>query len=103
MKRLQAAILALCFAAALPSAALAQDDEQGKTPEDLAREAEELARETAKTLMDALQLFINRIPQYESPEILENGDIIIRRKRVPADPPPEREPDDTDTIDSTRT
>ena len=53
--------------------------------------------------MDALQLFINRIPQYESPEILENGDIIIRRKRVPADPPPEREPDDTDTIDSTRT
>lgn len=101
MKRLQTAILALCFATALPSATLAQDDKSGKTPEELAREAEELARETAKTLMDTLQLFINRIPQYESPEVLENGDIIIRRKRVPADPPPESEPEDG--VDSTRT
>ena len=31
-------------------------------------------------MLQALELFINTIPQYEEPEVLENGDIIIRRK-----------------------
>lgn len=45
---------------------------QDKAPEDLAREG--LAK-----LLSALDLFIGSIPQYETPEILPNGDIIIRR------------------------
>ena len=34
-----------------------------------------------KMILDALELFIQNIPQYEAPEILDNGDIIIRRVR----------------------
>jgi hypothetical protein len=32
-------------------------------------------------MMHALRLLVENIPQYELPEVLENGDIIIRRKR----------------------
>ncbi|GLQ05734.1 hypothetical protein [Sneathiella chinensis] len=42
--------------------------------------ADELAVEGLTKLMDALKLFVDAIPQYAAPEILENGDIIIRRK-----------------------
>ena len=34
----------------------------------------------AKMIFDAFALVLKTIPQYEAPEILENGDIIIRRK-----------------------
>ncbi len=43
--------------------------------------AEEMAKEAIKQLMRALELMIESIPQYELPEINEDGDIIIRRKR----------------------
>jgi len=44
------------------------------------KSADELAVEGLSRLMDALSLFVDAIPQYSAPEILENGDIIIRRK-----------------------
>jgi len=43
--------------------------------------ADELAVEGLEKLINALSVFIDSIPQYEAPEILENGDIIIRRKQ----------------------
>jgi hypothetical protein len=43
--------------------------------------AEEMAKEAIEQLMRALELMIESIPQYELPEINEDGDIIIRRKR----------------------
>ena len=51
----------------------AQHDQLGR--------AEDIAREAIEQLMRALELMIDSIPQYELPEIQENGDIIIRRKR----------------------
>ena len=55
--------------------------------------AEDMAREAIEQLMRALELMIQSIPQYEMPEIEENGDIIIRRKRRTPEPEPEpREP-----------
>ena len=57
-----------------------------------------LAREGVERLMRALNAFIEMIPQYEMPEIDENGDIIIRRKREPeAQPEPDEEDDQTST------
>lgn len=50
---------------------------------------EEMAREGLERMMRALRLLVESIPQYELPEVLENGDIIIRRvqpKEKPADP-----------------
>ncbi len=66
-------ILGACLAVALisGSAELARADDKG---------ADELAVEGLSKLIDALSVFIDSIPQYEAPKLLENGDIIIRRK-----------------------
>ena len=40
---------------------------------------EALAAEGLDKLVSAISLFLKSIPQYEAPEILPNGDIIIRR------------------------
>ncbi len=66
--------LALGLAAGAPGAALAD------APRERER-AEEMAKEAIGQLMRALELMIESIPQYELPEINEDGDIIIRRKR----------------------
>ena len=60
----------------------AQHDQRGR--------AEDMAREAIEQLMRALELIIDSIPQYELPEIEENGDFIIRRKRKS----PHSEPDE---------
>ena len=40
----------------------------------------EMLEESMRSVMMALKLFMKSIPQYETPVILENGDILIRRK-----------------------
>lgn len=57
---------------------------------------EELAREGMERLLRAIELMIEMIPQYEMPEVLDNGDIIIRRKR-PGRDEPEPEFEETET------
>ena len=64
---------------------------QQPAPRDGAKEAEELAREALDKLMKAMGALIQSIPQYEMPETLPNGDIIIRRKRPPEAKPPPKE------------
>lgn len=58
----------------------------------------ELARESIELMMRSLNLLIERIPQYELPEINENGDIIIRRKRSTG----ESEPEEDSELEKTR-
>ena len=59
-----------------------------------------LAQKGAEQIIDALRLLIASIPQYEMPEILPNGDIIIRRvhpndEGQPTAPDaPQQQPDD---------
>jgi hypothetical protein len=46
-----------------------------------------------KMMLQALDLMISAIPQYAAPEVLPNGDIIIRR--LPSKPlPHKKSPDD---------
>ncbi len=66
--------LSLALAAGAPGAVLAA------APSERER-AEEMAKEAIEQLMRALELMIESIPQYELPEVNEDGDIIIRRKR----------------------
>ncbi len=91
MKNWLAALL-ICFALALvgPPPALAAEEAPPSGPD-----IETLTRDGIDRLMRALEAFIDMIPQYEMPEINEQGDIIIRRKRKPE----EIDPD----IDETRT
>ena len=42
-------------------------------------EAERLANEALTKMMKALDLLISTVPRYAAPEVLPNGDIIIRR------------------------
>ena len=62
--------------------ALAQD-----SAPDPGEEMERAAREAVENIMRALDLFVQSIPQYEAPEVMPNGDIVIRRKPKPGDPP----------------
>ncbi len=75
------------------SAAQAQDS----TLQDAQREAVE----GIGKLLEALQMFVKSVPQYSAPEVLPNGDIIIRRVNPEKAPPtpsgPERDDDSTST------
>lgn len=46
---------------------------------DSTAEAERLANEALTKMMKALDLLIMTVPRYAAPEVLPNGDIIIRR------------------------
>ena len=69
------AVLAMIAAAAPVNA------QEPSPPAGVEERAERAFREGAEKILQALELLIGAIPQYEAPEILDNGDIIIRRKR----------------------
>ena len=50
----------------------------------------ELLKDATRGILKALGLILQSIPQYEAPEILDNGDIILRRKHPK--PEPDRKP-----------
>lgn len=62
----------------------------------------ELFKEATRGILRALGLILQSIPQYETPEILDNGDIIIRRKHPKPTLPPEKD-SNPDTPDKTKT
>ncbi|MBX6323203.1 MAG: hypothetical protein IRY94_15365, partial [Rhodospirillaceae bacterium] len=79
-------------AAALAAGLLAPAAARAGSPQGEAGDPSRLAVEGLEKLMQALDLFIATLPQYEAPVITEDGDIVIRRKRTPA--PPEAEPEE---------
>lgn len=85
------AVLALPLpAAASPPAPIPVQARQGDgSPQPLA---------DLQTLLKALEGWMKRFPTYSAPEILPNGDIIIRR-HIPESPPrkPSPHPDGTET------
>lgn len=84
---------AAAFAVLLPTlsaTAIAQSD---TTPEDLAIEG--LSR-----LMQAIELFVDTLPMYETPEVLPNGDILIRRVQSDEETKPSEDSGD-DTVSDT--
>ena len=88
-----ATLAAVCLAGVAPD--VAQERSQRER-------AEEFARQGMERLMQALDLLIQSIPQYELPVINENGDIIIRRRRD-ADPKESVPEEITPEVDSTNT
>ncbi len=95
MKRIAAYGLALALAAS-PAAAQEGREEMRKGMELLSEGLQLLLRGLADEIGPILLEIQGRIIDlslYEPPEILPNGDIIIRRKRPPeADPPGPQEP-----------
>jgi hypothetical protein len=71
MKRhLAAGLIAIVSLTALPAIAAPQDPKDPQT----------LASDGIQSLLQAMELMLLAIPQFEAPFVNENGDIIIRRK-----------------------
>ena len=96
MHRLILPIFALFFALAQP--ALSADDQKVQPPKD---NPEQMIEEGVNAVLNALKKLLRSIPQYAVPEILDNGDIIIRRIHPENKPrqqsPQNRGRDQTDT------
>ncbi len=74
-----AALACLLALAAVP--ADADDRPLSEQAQEEAERARKLIEEALANLVAGLKLAMDSIPQYEAPEVLENGDILIRRKR----------------------
>ena len=72
--------------------AYAQDSLQG---------AQQEAVEGLSKLLDALGMFVKSVPQFSAPEVLPNGDIIIRRIHPDQSPTPEQSKPNDDHTSST--
>ena len=96
MRRLSLCVALICLIA-FTGPALA--DEPATPPEK--DTPSELIKEATRGILKALGLLLQSIPQYETPEILDNGDIIIRRKNPKPTPPPEKD-SNPDTPDKTK-
>lgn len=94
VKRLLAAVLVAATASfAAPPVAAQESEQEGESPQ-------ELAREGAERLMRALEGILSVIPQYGLPEVKDNGDIVIPRlnppQGQPEDAPKEQDPPEGD-------
>ena len=66
-------------------------------------DAERLASEGLAKILGALDLLMKTIPQYAAPEVLPNGDIIIRRLHPEDEAPHKPEKEDDEPNDGTET
>jgi hypothetical protein len=91
------AILRLTAAAVLATGLTAPAVAQETAPS--AADAQKMAVEGLSKLLDALDLFVKSVPQYAAPEVLPNGDIILRRLNPEPAPskPKSPAPDETHT------
>lgn len=86
-------LLVIVTAAAISSSGTFALGADSNPAPDVRDRAEQALKEGADKIMRALELMMRAVPQYEMPEVLENGDIIIRR-RHPEDPGPSPRPRD---------
>lgn len=96
LRRLAVAGLILGLAGIDGAVVLAQDSAPPPATPDSARE---MAVEGISKILQALDLFVKSVPQYAPPEVLENGDIILRRIHPMPDPtrPKSPAPDESHT------
>lgn len=80
MRKLTIPVLLLGLVAALPAGAAQPANKELASEE---KPADTIER-GAQLVIDGLRAFFSSIPQYEAPEVLPNGDIIIRRVRPDA-------------------
>ncbi len=74
-----------------------------KPAPDVRERAEQALKEGAEKIMRALELILHAVPQYEMPEVLDNGDIIIRRLNPDRPKHPGPSPRPRDGTDETAT
>jgi hypothetical protein len=73
-----------CGTLALPATAEDRDTRPLQPPPDMMenlKRAEEAMRRSMENAIESVDLLLRAIPQYELPQINEDGDIIIKRRR----------------------
>ncbi len=77
------AILCLTLAVVImvSSPVISADLHKAQTPPSQQKKPEDMIEDGMRMILNALSLILKSIPQYKAPEVLENGDIIIRRVR----------------------
>ncbi len=90
-----AAMMSLASAAAFGA--------ETKPAPDARDRAAEALREGAEKIMRALELILHAVPQYQMPEVLDNGDIILRRRNPDRPKHPGPSPRPRDGTDETAT
>lgn len=88
-------------AAAVAGAILAGTLSAAQAQESTLQDAQKQAVEGIGKLLEALQMFVKSVPQYAAPEVLPNGDIIIRRVKPDQTPAPETPKSNDDGTSST--
>ncbi len=96
-------LLVIVMAAAMSLPATLALGADPKPAPDVREQAEQAIKEGAEKIMRALELMLNALPQYEMPEVLENGDIIIRRRKPDRPEHPRPSPRPRDGTDETAT
>ena len=76
---IKAALLAVTLALAVPAAPILSVSPVSSAWAAEDKSAEQLARLALEQMLKAFEQLLRSIPQYAMPEILDNGDIIIRR------------------------
>ncbi len=87
----KAVVVIMVLSMPIPAFAQSQGNDQ---------DPREMIEGAAEMMLQALELMLNAIPQYEAPEVLENGDIIIRRKPQKREQP---SPEKGTTVDRDKT
>jgi hypothetical protein len=80
MKKLTATLclsIAVIIMASTP--VISADLYKVQTPPPQQKNPEDMIEDGMKMILNALQLLLKSLPQYNAPEVLGNGDIIIRR------------------------
>ncbi len=96
--RIRHSVLVIAALSALAAPVCAQQQPGTPPPkEPFIDQTERAFRQSIETILKALEKLVSSVPLYEAPEVLENGDIIIRRKhpdKAPKDQKQEK-PDGT--------
>lgn len=87
MKPFAAVLAATVLLVALPAGTRAQTGPQ-TAPNDSGPSPAERLQEGAAAIVEGLRLLMDQLQSYQPPEILPNGDVIIRR-RPPGQPAPD--------------
>lgn len=79
MKRLLPVLMVFGSFIALSSPSISSGLKEMQTSPPQKESPEKMIEDGMKMILGAIELFLKSIPEYKAPEVLENGDIIIRR------------------------
>jgi hypothetical protein len=82
-------ILATLLIASMAVVPAARAQAPAQPPQESPRD---MLEDATRKALRAFELMLKAIPQYETPEVLDNGDILIRRKKAKPETPAPGDP-----------